>query len=211
MSIFNKKIDTVLARDADLAREIARGDADALEIFYNTYFDKLYRYIFFRVGQDHQLTEDIVQDTFIEAVEKIKNFDVTRGNLEAWLIITSKNRITSRRNAVERTREHELSWDPTDKSLEMIFAGADEKTPASILERKELSNLIGATMGALPTDYSAVLEMKYLSNLPVREIARITARTEKSVESQLVRARSAFREALMSLSADKNLLQEYAL
>lgn len=204
MGVFSKKNEN-LQRDIELAAAIKRGDADALEVFYNTYFNRLYKYIYYRVGQDHQHAEDIVHDTFMTAISKIDQFSPERGNLEAWLVITSRNLISSRRTQIEHTRENEFSWGALDRELDEIFAALDkDSSPVAALENKELASLIGATMGSLPEEYSSLLEMKYITDLPVREIARILKRTEKSIESQLGRARAAFREVLTKLSAAGN-------
>lgn len=203
MGIFGNKKDESRQADIELAAAIKRGDPEALEIFYNTYFNKLYKYVYYRVGQDHQHTEDVVHDTFMAAINKIDQFSPERGNLEAWLIMTSRNQISARKDQIDRTRANEFSWGALDRELDAIFAAIDTGDgPVKALENKELSDLIGATMGSLPDDYSSILEMKYIANLPVREIARILKRTEKSIESQLGRARQAFREVLTAL-ADK--------
>lgn len=189
--------------DAALVDSIARGDSDALEIFYNKYFPKLYRYIYYRVGRDHQHTEEVVNDTFMEAIDKVHRFDPDRGSIESWIITLSRNKIRSSNTTVGKAKEYEQSWSMLDGELETIFADLDTgKRPSNALENKELSELVGATMGSIPEDYSRVLELKYMSNLPVREIARMLSKTEKSVESQLTRARMAFRETFKSVAVD---------
>ncbi len=195
----NKKGDD----QAALLKAIARGDEDSLEIFYNTYFPKLYRYIYYRVGRDHQHTEEVVNDTFVEALDKISRFDSSRGSIESWLITLSRNRIRSSNTTVGKAREYEQSWSMVDGELDTLFADLDKgNLPDYALENQELGDMVGATMGSLPEDYSRVLEMKYMSNMSVREIADILKKTEKSVESQLTRARTAFREAFKALAVD---------
>ena len=193
MGLFGKKPTQNRKEDAKLIASIARGDEEALEIFYNKYFPKLYRYIYYRVSRDHQHTEEVVNDTFIEAIDKAKKYDASRGSIESWLITISRNRIRSSNATVGKAKEYEQSWSMLDGELETIFADLDSgRLPENILENKELADIVGATMGSLPDNYSKVLELKYMSNMPVREIAKILSKTEKSVESQLTRARNAF-------------------
>ena len=67
--------------------------------------------------------------------------------------------------------------------------------------QEELRELVGAAMGSIPAEYAKLLEWKYVDNLAVREIAGTLKKTEKAIESQLTRARVAFREAFTSLAA----------
>lgn len=204
MGLFAKKLQlSSRQQDADLLGRIGRGDEDALEIFYNKYFQKIYRYVYYRVGRDHHHTEEVVNDTFMEAIDKSGRFDPARGSIESWLITLSRNRIRSSNATVGRAKEYEQSWSMLDGELESIFATLDQGSiPDKALEQKELRELVGSTMGSLPENYSSILEMKYLHQMPVREIAKVTHKTEKSVESQLTRARLAFREAIQSILVD---------
>ncbi len=188
---------------AALVGRIADGDEDALEIFYNTYFPRLYRYVYYRVGRDHHHTEEVVHDTFMEAVTKADRFDPERGSIESWIITLSRNRIRSSNATVGRAKEYEQSWSMLDGELETLFADLDENNlPEAALESEELKSLVGATMGSIPENYSRLLELKYNKNLSVRDIAGMLQKTEKSVESQLTRARLAFREAFKMIAVD---------
>ncbi len=189
--------------DAELIRLIGRGDEAALETFYETYFPRLYRYVYYRVARDHHHTEEVVHDTFMEALEKAADYDASRGSVDSWLITLSRNRIRSSNATVGRAKEYEKSWSLVDCELEDFFADLDRGSlPDAALEDKELQNLIGAVMSSIPQPYASLLEMKYLSGLSVKEMAAKTDRTEKAVESQLTRARVAFRETFNVLALD---------
>lgn len=188
---------------ADLVRRIVDGDQDALEVFYNNYFPRLYRYVYYRVGRDHHHTEEVVHDTFMEAIQKADRFDPERGSIESWIITLSRNRIRSLNTTIGRAREYEQSWSMLDGELETLFADLDKgNLPESALENEELKNMVGATLGSLQENYAKLLTLKYIKNLSVRDIAQIMEKTEKSVESQLTRARIAFREAFKVVAVD---------
>lgn len=186
-----------------LRRGIISGDEDILEAFYEKYFARLYRYIYYRVGHDHQHAEEVVNDTFVEAVEKIERYDPERGSIEAWLITMSRNKIRSLNNSLGRATSYEKSWSMIDGELDTIFADISQVSEQeAYLENEELSNVVGMVMGSLPEDYSKVLEMKYIRDLSTREIAALLMKTEKSVESKLTRARAAFRQIFETASTD---------
>jgi len=188
--------------EAELVAAIAKGDEAALERFYRDYFSQLYRFVFYRVARDHHHAEEVVHDTFMEALDKADEYSPDRGSVEAWLITLSRNRIRALNTKMNRPHEYEKSWSMVDGDLENIFADLSrEARPDARLESEQLRDLVGSTLSSLPADYSKLLEMKYVSNLPVREIAGVLEKTEKAVESQLVRARTAFREAFLSVAS----------
>ena len=68
---------------AALLQRISKGDEKALEEFYETYFSRLYRFVFYRVGRDHHHSEEVIHDTFMEAVEKAGQYNPGRGSVES--------------------------------------------------------------------------------------------------------------------------------
>jgi RNA polymerase sigma factor (sigma-70 family) len=62
-----------------------------------------------------------------------------------------------------------------------------------LLRREETRDLVNATMSQLPPHYREALEGKYLNGKSVRDLADSWQVSEKAVESQLTRARKAFR------------------
>ncbi|MDR0362521.1 MAG: sigma-70 family RNA polymerase sigma factor [Planctomycetota bacterium] len=186
---------------AKLLARIAKGDEKALEEFYEIYFSRLYRFVFYRVGRDHHHAEEVIHDTFMEAVEKADQYNPSRGSVESWLITLSRNRIRSNNALMTRPHEYEKSWSMVDGELENLFADMDKgNMPESALESEYLRDLVGSVMGSIPQDYSKLLEMKYISNLSVRDISKSVHKTEKAVESQLTRARIAFRDAFKGMA-----------
>ena len=189
--------------DARLLRQVAEGDERALEDFYSRYFSRVYRYVYYRVGADHHHAEEAVNDTFMEAIKKADGYDPERGSIEAWLITLSRNRIRANNAAMGRQNDYERSWSMLDGEMDAFFADLDGgNLPESALINEELAQLVGAAMSSLPEEYAKLLEMKYIRDLPVREMATALHKTEKAIESQLTRARLAFRDVFKSLAAD---------
>ncbi|MHC4887004.1 MAG: RNA polymerase sigma factor [Planctomycetota bacterium] len=192
--------------DGRLRDALLDGDESALEQFYERYFSRLYRYAYYRVGHDHHHAEEVVNDTFMEALNQLERFDPERGSMEAWLITLSRNRIRSCNAAMKRPLEHEASLSMLEGEAETIFADLREVSlQEAALENEELRDAIGLAMGSLPEEYSSLLEMKYIKDMSVRDIAGVIEKTEKAVESKLTRARGAFRQLFASLMGPEGL------
>ncbi|MFH0911043.1 MAG: sigma-70 family RNA polymerase sigma factor [Planctomycetota bacterium] len=199
--------DEVRREDRELRSGLLKGDEAEVERFYDKYFARLYRYVYYRVGRDHHNTEEVVHDTFLEALEKIGRYDPDRGTIEAWLVTVSRNRIRSSNALMGRAHAREMSWSMLEGELDTIFADLDQvNLQEAALESEELKHVVGLAMGSLPGEYSKLLEMKYVLDLSTRDMARALKKTEKSVESKLTRARAAFRQVFATLAADAGLL-----
>ncbi|MDO8626764.1 MAG: RNA polymerase sigma factor [Candidatus Magasanikbacteria bacterium] len=62
------------------------------EDFYNQHFDKIYRYVYFRVGANRALAEDLVSEVFLKALEHFDSYDPARGQ-SAWIFTIASNHL----------------------------------------------------------------------------------------------------------------------
>src|SRR5258707_2136369 len=72
-------------------RAARKGDRDAIARFYDAHVDGLYTFVFYRVGRDTTLAEDVVQETFAIAVSRRADYDPARGSVGTWLTVLSRN------------------------------------------------------------------------------------------------------------------------
>jgi RNA polymerase sigma-70 factor (ECF subfamily) len=165
-------------------RALRRGDAAALATFCTAYLDQVYSFIYHRLAGDRQITEDIVQETFLAALEALEHYD-GRASLSTWLCGIARHKIADhyrRRQRLEQARlalEHQpdLMAEPTER-----------------LERDALRQRVLATLRVLPAHYQQVLTLKYLDRLSGHRLAEYLGLSEDAAESLLARARSAFRQ-----------------
>jgi RNA polymerase sigma-70 factor (ECF subfamily) len=157
------------------------GDESAWEMLYTESFDQLYAYVHCRTARAADLTEEVLQETWLVAVRRIRAFDPDRGPFECWLrgiadnVLRAARRQAARRQALERA------------------ATPEERTSAPTGAGSELGERMALALTALPAHYQAVLLAKYEEGLAVAEIARRWGESAKAVESLLARARAAFR------------------
>ena len=60
--------------DKKLVKKLLSGDEASFDVFYEEYFDKLYRFVLSRVDQQHHVAEDIVQSSLCKAIDKLSTF-----------------------------------------------------------------------------------------------------------------------------------------
>lgn len=188
--------------DAKTLLRAAAGDVQAIESFYGAHVDGLYAFVFYRVGRDPALAEDVVQETFLRALDDAKGYDPGRGSLRAWLCTSSRNVIRKQLRAHRRADELQRTWDRIDATLSQVFAALDSKPLSDeVLAREETRDLVNMTIANLPEEYRNALEGKYVRGESLREIAGRLRVSEDAAKSLLARARRAFRETFLTLNA----------
>ncbi len=178
--------------ERSLAQAVVRGDRAALERFHALHFDPLYRFVSGRLGGRADDCEEVVQETFLAALESLHRF---RGDssLVTWLCGIARNQISRARRRHARLALA-ATLERVDPEIQKILSRLDSaELPDALLEREETREIVGATMASLPPAYQSVLLDKYVRALPVAEIARLSAQTPKAIESALTRARLAFK------------------
>ena len=185
--------------DADLQRAGA-GDAEAIGRFYDAHVDALYAFVLYRVGRDAAIAEDVVQETFTRALDRVGDYDDARGTVVAWLCTLSRNVIRDHLRAHRRADELAATWDRIDHSLAQVYqALADEPLPGDVLERVETRDLVNMAIAHLPENYRQVLARKYVDGEPLETLAGELGMSVDAVKSLLARARRAFRDTFAAL------------
>ncbi len=158
--------------------QVVSGQVRSFAHLYDLHVDEVYRYVHRRC-QDHGLTEDIVQETFIAAIGRA---DDPNEITVAWLIGVSRNKLFDvfRRQMVY------------DKKLKLL---ANSELPAGELDLAERL-LVEAALRELPTHYRLVLTLHHMNGMTVPAIAKELDQSVKSVESLVARARKKFTLAL---------------
>ena len=182
-----------IQRDRLLRGAVLTGDERAWRTWYEETYDDLYAYVDWRCAGMEDQTEDVVQETWLTAVRRVREFDPPRrGSFLAWLRGIAANVL---RNHFRRRRPARR-LQPLDEE-----PPAKDSTEAEHIER-ERAQAVAVTLAALPERHEAVLRAKYLNGATVQQIARSSGQTQKAVESLLTRARQSFRDQYGKLAAD---------
>ena len=178
--------------DAPLVRRMLRGEECAFDEFFETYYDRVFRFAASRTG-DADAAQDIAQATLVAAMRKLHAWR-GEGALFTWLCAICRREIFA---YWERTRQRQGAGAvPAD--LEDPADGPDLS-----LERRELARTVHETLERLPDRYGDLLEWKYIEGHAVAEIAARLHSSPKAVESMLTRARDAFRSGFVAVTRAK--------
>lgn len=160
--------------DIDLINA-AKKNPKAYEDLYRKYADKVFNYFWYRTGHDRELSEDLMQETFLRAFR-----DLPRFRHRGYAYLTYLLKIA-----------HHLLVDQYRKS-QMLPLDEVEEVPYEIiqdLERKSDAEALWRAIQILPGRQKDILLMYYQENMPIKEIARVTGSSQNAVKLHLSRAR----------------------
>lgn len=175
-----------VGRERALRRAVLAGDERAWQTWYHESFAGLYAYVAWRCAGLRDLADEVVQDTWLTAVRRIRRFDPEAGSFKAWLRGIAANVLRNHLRRRCRT------------AARVVPLGGQPPAPDAAADR-ERAERIARTLAGLPERYEAVLRAKYLDQQTVAQIAEAQGETPKAVESLLTRARQAFREVYQQL------------
>ena len=153
-------------------------DEAAFRAWYDATLPRVYGYLLLRTGRDHQVAEDLTQETFAEFVRSRHRYD-GRTDLVPWIIGIARHRLADHYRRAERRQRSLLRFVTERERPQPIF----ERSGDPILE----------ALDALPPAQRAAVVLRYVDDLPVREVARLLHRSESATESLLSRARDSLR------------------
>jgi RNA polymerase sigma-70 factor, ECF subfamily len=168
----------------------------------------LYGFCLYRVGRDRHLCEEVVQETLVQAIRDLKQYDPGRGgnNIFGWLYGIARNHIQRVLARQKNVVSLEQLWARMDRELMEVYAKLDsDPFNDELLQREETREMVNITMSQLPPHYREALEKKYVEGRSVREIALSSEISEKAAESLLTRAREAFKATFVALARNLNL------
>jgi len=172
-----------------LTRRMAGGDEMAWRIFYNAYFDRLWRYLLVVSGGREDSAREALQSALVRVARHIKIFP-DEHVFWSWLTVLAR---TAFADESKKQRRYLSFLDRFTSHSEIQIDGA-----ANFQANDQLKNLLEHNVALLPPDERIIVEQKYFAHRPVRQIAEELQMTEKAVESKLSRIRKKLRDAMLA-------------
>lgn len=182
------------AEDAELVGRLRRGEPAAVVELYNAYFDRIYSLVFNQVDGDADVTQDIVQETFLAALKSAGRFH-GRSKVYTWLYSIASKKVADFYRRRKREAKHR-SEPPSKYAVEPGQISDIALPVPGTVESEETRRAVQETLSCLPLHYKQVLLLKYVEEMPVLEISKVMRRSPKSIEGLLTRARKELRGRL---------------
>ncbi|GAH62488.1 unnamed protein product, partial [marine sediment metagenome] len=120
--------------EESLVRRVQQHDQEAFAQLYEEHFDKIYRYVTLRIGNETE-AEDMTQQVFLNALESISSYKWKGIPFSAWLFRIAHNQV------VDYFRKKKRTAVPLDESL----ASKDDNPQLVIEQKLDIEQLLLAT------------------------------------------------------------------
>jgi RNA polymerase sigma-70 factor, ECF subfamily len=170
--------------------------------------DYLFRYAMFRL-HDTAAAEDIVQETFLAALQTFQNF-AGRGALRTWLVGILKHKITDHFRRLRRETPLSQIEDEQFEHGEFFRKGGQwdghwkadyaptewRATPEELLEQSEFFDVFDECLSPLPARMAAAFTLREVDGLSSEEICEVFSISMNNLWVLLHRARLHLRHCL---------------
>ena len=168
--------------DAELVRD-ARRNRSAFGALYRRYVDRIYRYVYSRVGRKAD-AEDLTAQIFTEAMEGLEGYR-ERGTFSAWLFTIAHRRVVDHYRRRRPTQ-------PLDAASEIEDGGPN---PLAEVVREERLEHLARLVKGLDAEKQELLRLRFAGELTYREIGEVVGRSEGAVKMAVHRLLRRLEEA----------------
>ncbi|HEV7899415.1 MAG TPA: ECF subfamily RNA polymerase sigma factor, BldN family [Planosporangium sp.] len=166
-----------------LVERAQAGDAEAFGLIYDRYFDTVFRFVYFRVG-NRQLAEDLTADTFLRALKRIGSFTWQGRDLGAWLVTIARNLVAdhfkSGRYRLEITTGDVLDAERTE-------SGPEGSPESAVVDHITNVALLKSVKQLNPEQQECIV-LRFLQGFSVAETAQAMGKNEGAIKALQYRA-----------------------
>jgi RNA polymerase sigma-70 factor (ECF subfamily) len=181
--------------DVALVERVRAGDVAAFDTLVRKYERQVFR-IAQHITQNREDAEDVMQDAFLKAYEKLDQF---QGNSKfyTWLVRIAVNeslmRLRRRRTGKMVSIDEDVETDEGSVPRDLANWAPD---PEQNYSQAELGEILRKTIQGLPPGFRVVFALRDVEGLSTEETAETLGLSIPAVKSRLLRARLQLRERL---------------
>ena len=188
--------------DLEIIEKIIEGDVKLFEILIRRYNSFLYR-IGRTYGYNHEDTEDLMQDAYINTYNNLKKFE-NRSSFKTWFTRIMLNLCYQKKHKL--SFKNEISGDDiqNEKSSILFHHSINNE---KIAMNKELGRVLENAIHKIPEDYRVVFSLRELNGLSVAETAEALDISESNVKVRLSRAKGMLRTEIKKMYSPQEIFE----
>ncbi|MBE0447502.1 MAG: sigma-70 family RNA polymerase sigma factor [Actinobacteria bacterium] len=163
----------------ELVERAKNYDTEAFGQLYDLYFDKLFGYAYYKVGNRFE-AEDIVEQVFLKALEKISEFEWRGAPFSSWLFRIASNLIVDHYRSAK--------YEAVDISEETDLLLGDDCNPEQFAIRESDRNKIVDAIRTLTEEQQQVIVMRFIAGMTIEEVAKAIDKNTGAVKALQHRA-----------------------
>jgi RNA polymerase sigma-70 factor, ECF subfamily len=165
--------------------ERAKKDPDSFGELYERYVGKIYSYVYYRTGNEHD-AEDLTARVFFRALNRLPSYTDRGLPFSAWLYRIAHNLVANWHRDQSRRKIVPLE--------DTLVSGMQTEAPEYAAETQEEQDFLLNTIRRLPAERQQLLILKFIDHMSNVEIGAVMNRSEGAVKSLYHRTLLALRE-----------------
>lgn len=187
--------------ETQIAERILNGEKSLYEIIVRRFNPTLYK-IGRSYNYNHEDTEDLMQDTFVDAYKNLSQFE-GRSNFKTWIIRIMLNNCFRKKE--KSGFKNEIKQDVHENSQPM-FTGTNNDTQ-KLIQNRELGDIIEKALSKIPDEYRMVFSLREINGMNVSETAGLLNISEANVKTRLNRSKAMLRAEIEKSYAAEELFE----
>ena len=188
--------------DSEIIQRINDGDIRLFEILIRRYDPFLYK-----IGRsyryNHENTEDLMQDAYINAYCNLKKFE-NRSSFKTWLTRIMLNVCYQKKHKRSFINEI-ISDDIQNEKSTILFHHSTNNEKMAM--NKELGRVLENAIHEIPEDYRIVFTLRELNGLSIAETAESLDITESNVKVRLNRAKGMLQKEIKKMYSAQEIFE----
>lgn len=175
--------------------KVLQGDTNAFAYLINKYKDMAYT-IAIKIVKSHEDAEEVAQDSFLKAYEKLDSF---KGNskFSTWLYTIVY------RNSITKIRKKKVATSDIDDYVMDNYSEGSDFPQIEAIKNGEQQKYVREAINRLPEKDAILITLFYMNESSIEEIEQITSLTQTNIKVKLFRARKKLNNELSLLLKDE--------
>ena len=179
-----------MEQEKELALRASQRDAEAFACLYDLYVDRIYKYVYYKVGHVAE-AEDLTAQVFLQAWEAIGDYEWRDVPFSAWLFRIAHNLVVD----YHRARREMVPIERPEGGPPLVIQD-EEMGPEQALEEIMIARQLQEAIAQLTEEQQQVIILRLLEGYSTAEVARIMGKKPGAIRGLKFRGLSALREIL---------------
>lgn len=188
--------------DIEIIHKINNGENQLFELLIRRNNPFLYR-IGRAYNYNHQDTEDLMQETYINAFYSLDKFQ-NNSSFKTWITRIMLNNCYQKKQKFSFQNEKLVERIQNEKNNPMFHNQSN--TEKNVLN-KELGQVLESALNAIPEEYRMVFAMRELNGLSTAETAEALSITESNVKVRLNRTKALLRSEIEKIYSPDDIFE----
>jgi len=184
--------------DAAAVARACAGDPDAFRVLVDRYSRKIFR-LAYRMTRNEHDAEDVVQETFLRAYRRLKQFE-SRSSFGTWIFRIAVNAALDLTRKLGRYERVEQQMPEPEGGAHPLFQlPAPEPGPDRLLLSSELKRKVESVLASLSPQVRTAFVLRHYEGMSIEEIGSVLGLKGSATKNSINRAVQKLRKELEPL------------